>query len=1710
MITNYSNWLSKKIPSPAKSDFKDDQQTSKKSFSSHAWLMSIMLFFAIFVGQDLAAQSITNYAFTTGTTGSLEDLSTGATSLMTGNQDDTASLVLPIGFDFYFMGVKYTHFSANSNGQFKLHQSSTETAIAGGNITAPAASAPVLFPMAGDNEVNDGMKAKLVGTKLVIEWTQFYAYYTNITNAGNMQAWLSPDGKIEYVYGDIYNSNNATVARSIGISSSNTATTAGYVTLSATPTFTAAATFTTNTFAAGNGATTASPLIANLGSNANGSRRFFRFTPISTSPANPISMTFTSIGSSTATLNWLDNSTDETFFIVTRATDAAFTTGVVRTVVASTTTATTATPYLLANTGLAPSTLYYYRVVASNEAGVPLSGLTGSSTTSAPGLYISVVTGNWNTPGTWDMNAVPGPADNVTISTGNVVSIDVAGLVTANLNVNGTLDYGATPTSFSVNGNLTVNTGGVVNLFNATTGKTLNVSGNIVNNGTIDVSVGATTGGNLTLNGTTVQSVTGSGTFNTGVIRNLAFTNTSVATPNIIWSIDNVKVSYNLNLSGARINLGTNKMTFGNGAAGNSLTAPVGSGFMSGAKFSRWWANNATGSAITAGTDPTNATSRYPFIAANGDNRAMYITRSSSVVTGNTAGELAVTYTDPSGLANTVGLNITDGAYTITDKFNGKWTVTADAGYVYASGTHTVVLIAQNAYAALNGNSRVITDTAIAGGAHQGGTNTPAGQRTGMSTAELTTVSGLFLGINASDVGFISVTSGNWNSAATWNKGVVPDCTSLVQIFTGHTVTSNSVGNVSKNVTILSGGTLVQASGDLTVGCTLNNNSLVNNGTLTVSGGTLTVNGNVNNVTGSTLNQSGGEIIVDGNAAGVAANSVLTGTNIFRINTSNVTLTGGKITIVDPHVGAGATDFSFGYNQAAYANATVGHTLQFGNGTSTDATTNTLGFMVDPYVSSARLNFGNVVVNAGATGNRFVYMPEGIGMVGNLTINTGSEVRATGLYLFAIGGNLVNNGTFTSSIANLTFGAPSPTAIALLPVTVPQTISGTGVFRNSATTVTGNLAAIIVNNGNTLSLNVPLSVTTTLTLTSGIVNTTSANLLSLGTATAAGALVGGSATSYINGPFNRTFGIRTSAATYDVTTLFPVGKGAMYLPLHLAPTTTVAGLKLQAEASTTNSGTFQNPISSISQNRWEVTTTAGAMTEVFVRENDNAIASLDEILQAPTAAGVYAPITQVSTNVVGASLTSATAIAVADFTGFLSYGKKCVAPVAPTGTMAQTFCNAGTVSNLLATTVTGGTLVWYDAATAGNVVPSTTALVNGTSYFASQVVTGGCESATRFEVVATITTPVAPTGTAAQTFCSTNNPTIANLVATGSGIKWYAAPTLGTELPATTALVNGTIYYASQTIGTCESISRFAVTATVNITSCPNIEYANLQFPGTATILTGGSVDVYAQVFKAGVTEAAGQGANITAWIGYSTTNTDPSTWTNWTLATYNTAANAGNNDEYMLLGFGSTLPVGTYYYASRFQYNGAPYVYGGYSSTGGGLWGTTNVSGVLTVNCSTLAPTGAAMQGGTTLADLIVTPSTGITWYASQANALAGTGALPLSTVLVDNATYYAVQTTTCASAPFAVTIDFDLATTSFNLNSLKYYPNPVKDMLNLTYSENITAVKLYNTIGQQLMVKEVNSTETQVDMSRYPAGSYLLEVTVGDRSKMVKLMKN
>jgi hypothetical protein len=254
--------------------------------------------------------------------------------------------------------------------------------------------------------------------------------------------------------------------------------------------------------------------------------------------------------------------------------------------------------------------------------------------------------------------------------------------------------------------------------------------------------------------------------------------------------------------------------------------------------------------------------------------------------------------------------------------------------------------------------------------------------------------------------------------------------------------------------------------------------------------------------------------------------------------------------------------------------------------------------------------------------------------------------------------------------------------------------------------------------------------------------------------------------------------------------------------------------------------------------------------------------------------------------------------------------------------------------------------------------------------------TGPCGTGPATKITVSINTVDQPTGTQTQIFC--NVAKISELQAMGSAIKWYTDPSNGTLLDGTIALTNNTWYYASQSLNSCESVTRLPVFVTINATPAPNGD-------------------------------------------------------TNQTL------------DE------------------------------------------------------------------NQTIASIIVT-GTDIKWYNSEEDATSSTNPLDASLILEKGKTYYATQTIDgCTSATsLAVTISITLGNDSFDSKSFSYYPNPIKDVLNFSYSTDLKSVKVFNLLGQVLLSKNINAKSGQIDMRSLSDGYYLIEVKTEDASKIFKVIKS
>lgn len=191
------------------------------------------------------------------------------------------------------------------------------------------------------------------------------------------------------------------------------------------------------------------------------------------------------------------------------------------------------------------------------------------------------------------------------------------------------------------------------------------------------------------------------------------------------------------------------------------------------------------------------------------------------------------------------------------------------------------------------------------------------------------------------------------------------------------------------------------------------------------------------------------------------------------------------------------------------------------------------------------------------------------------------------------------------------------------------------------------------------------------------------------------------------------------------------------------------------------------------------------------------------------------------------------------YDGYLFALTDC-ALTAPQGNADQYFCTNvnATIANL---SPNNAGIVWYDSATSTTPLVSTTALVDGQVYYASRTSTCGVPArlAVTAHIVPTPTPPVAVN----QQFCTSVNPTTANLTATGQNLKWYADITSTTPLNVSVILTAGN-YYVTQTINECEStktvitvtlIETPLVTAPDTQSFCSNVNatISNLNITGT-------------------------------------------------------------------------------------------------------------------------------------------------------------------------------------------------------------------------------------------------------------------------------------
>ena len=427
------------------------------------------------------------------------------------SQDDNRSFPIPIGFDFWYDGVRYTELSVSTNGFVDFssstsngtgagaygYQNSAYTGDGSGTWNALAVMYDDLTAQGGTDPLGNSIRYHLTGTApnriFTVEWVNM-AVYLNTTPSLNFQVRIyEKTGVLEYNYG-FMNQGTPNWSYTLGIN-------AAVLNNNPTP-----AQLKCQQNANGN-------LFNNFQTNnlnpppASNSR--ITFTP--PVPANPTgSLTFSAVTNTSMTLNWTNWANNEIGYVIYVSLDDINYSFHAQT-------AANATNYTA--TGLSPSTLYYWRVAAVT-AGAVSNFLTGSASTGVPGSKVSIASGNWNTNFIWSPSGAPTAGDNVIIGNNTTVTINVNNAACNNLTVanggNATLLIGNNNASrtLTVGGNILVNPGGTFGAnINSNITHNIYLKGNLTNNGTINFNPDANSFANIHFTGGLgSKNLTGTGT----------------------------------------------------------------------------------------------------------------------------------------------------------------------------------------------------------------------------------------------------------------------------------------------------------------------------------------------------------------------------------------------------------------------------------------------------------------------------------------------------------------------------------------------------------------------------------------------------------------------------------------------------------------------------------------------------------------------------------------------------------------------------------------------------------------------------------------------------------------------------------------------------------------------------------------------------------------------------------------------------------------------------------------------------------------------------------------------------------------------------------------------------------------------------------------------------------------------------------------------
>ncbi|MCK9409477.1 MAG: hypothetical protein M0R68_10130, partial [Bacteroidetes bacterium] len=980
-------------------------------------------------------------------------------------EDDNRSYPIPIGFDFWYNGTRYTEVSIGINGFLDFSSSTADGTIGVAQSgqdydsdnpshnrlsnTTGFKAWNALAPVYGDMSTQDQLDPLGASFKYLTsgvapnrvfttEWINLSVWDQIQTGTSyNFQVKLyETSGIIEFVYGTMTN-GLATLQYKCGINAADlsgglsaavlriqqTANSTNFLPQSIPTT----------------GYTTTLPT----------SNSKLAFTP--TIPTAPSALSFTSVTTSSMTVNWTDNATGEFGYALYRSNDGV-NYSYIRQLVANTDSSS--------ETGLAAGVTYYWKVFALSEGGLSGAG-SGSQVTLAGSIPVSFQSGNWSSPSTWVGNAVPAPTDNIVISSGHIVSVDQN--VTANkLTINGTLRIGNSTTarSLTIADSVKINSGGTLDVNTAFTqsGHSIILSGDILNNGTLDLGPNANSRCSITFNKLGNQTIGGSG----------SLTRFYLITLNMGSSSDNILDVFSTNFTTQT----TGFLTLTNGtfrfSSPNTITPFTASTTIP--TTGQLWLNHSSAVVTTTGgnitlSGPLRITNGTLNIGSVADNNLisnggqLWIENGAVNVAGRFEEINSVTISRFKMNGGTMTVNTVGSTSAVNAPFNIS---VAGATFTMTGGT----IVIQRAGTGNLGYKNIgsLTTTVTGGTLQMGNASTPNATtmtvnstipvynfdiRNGVGTNAaqlltnaLTVKNNVIITSGTFDANGLEMTvGGNWSNAGTFTSGAGKVTFNGT---TAQSVTKASVETFNK-LAINTTSTTVTMNASITV----NDSFQLTSGTVSIGANTLTLDGIVTS-SGTLLSGTTGTVIYNRGAAAqnvlAAEYGNLTFSNFTKVLPASLMTIAGTFT---PGTAAGHT--------------VTGNTIEL----------NSAG----PQTISS-FQYNNIILS----GSGVKTLEAGADTaLGSLSINSGVTLADNGVTLVVLG-NLSNDGAHTGAGKISLSGSTQQTVSGAGTITNLQMNNAAGALMSGPKTIEGVLTltnGVIVTNTDTMTISATGSVSRT-------------------------------------------------------------------------------------------------------------------------------------------------------------------------------------------------------------------------------------------------------------------------------------------------------------------------------------------------------------------------------------------------------------------------------------------------------------------------------------------------------------------------------------------------------------------------------------------------------------------------------------------------------